>query len=96
MDWRTVILQFQKALAQEQGLHSVKDLCNGLLHQFKLKTYEEIMAYLQDYVAVSQSHLKFHRKWEKIPNMGNSADYDEKEIAKVEELMQLLSETVTM
>ncbi len=49
------------------------------------------MAYLRDYLSVSRSHLNFHRKWEKIPNMPNIADYDEREIAKVDELIQLLS-----
>ncbi len=91
MDWRTALTEFRAHLEQEEGLYSVKDLCDGLLHHFGLETHEEVVAYLRGYLAVSQSHRDFHRKWEKIPNMHNIADYDEKEIAKVQELIQLLS-----
>jgi hypothetical protein len=91
MDWRTLVTKFSEHIHGQEGLHSVKDLCNGLLHEFHLETHEEVMAYLRDYLSVSRSHLNFHRKWEKIPNRPNIADYDEKEIAKVDELIQLLS-----
>ena len=91
MDWRTVVLAFSEDLQTEGGLHGVKDLCNDLLHRFPLETNEEIVSYLSDYVTVSQSHLKFHSAWAKIPNMRNLADHDEKEIAKLQELIQLLS-----
>ena len=91
MDWHAVVKEFLERIQGQEGLYSVKDLCNGLLQEFHLETHEEVMSYLRDYLSVSQSHLNFHRKWEKIPNMRNVADYDEKEIAKVEELIQQLS-----
>lgn len=50
------------------------------------------MAYLRDYLAVSECHRDFHLKWEKIPNMRNIADYDQKEIDNVRQLIQFLSE----
>ncbi len=91
MDWRTVVIEFSGHVQMQEGFHSVKDLCNVLLDQFQLETHKEVVTYLRDYLAVSQSHLQFHRKWEKIPNMRNIASYDQKEIAKVQELIQLLS-----
>ena len=92
MNWRATLLKFQTHLKQEQGLHSVKDLCEGLLHQFGLKTREEVIEYLHDYLAISQYHRDFHSKWKKIPNMRNIADYDQKEIDNVQQLILLLSE----
>ena len=89
-NWRIALMAFRTRLEGGQGLYSVQDLCDGLLHQLKLDTQQEVLAYLRDYLAVSRSHFDFHQKWKKIPNMRNIADYDKKEIAKVQELIQFL------
>lgn len=87
--------KYRQELEDEEGFSSVKDVCDKLLGTaeqfFDLQSKEEVIDYLTDYKSVSEKHLEFHRKWEKLPNMSDIAAYDEQEIEKLNELIDRLT-----
>ena len=91
-DWKSIVSDYRDKLEREEpkGYYSIKDLCRGLLEEWNIKDCNTAIEYLKDYIKVSETHYAFHSKWPDIPNMKNVAEYDKKEIEKVNELIKLL------
>ena len=82
-----------------EGLWSVKHLLGGLLDKeeyitasyWQDKSIEHVREWLNDCKKESERRLKFEQKWIALPNMENIAAYTEQEIAKIQELIDILS-----
>ena len=88
--WQPRLTAFAAQLTQREGYHSVKDLCEFLLREHWVDSHQ-VVQYLHDYLAVSRKHLAFHTKWAALSNMKNLASYDQLEIEKVQELLEVLA-----
>jgi hypothetical protein len=96
--WRNKIEKFYNNLSQENGLHSVKDLCKIFLEDphasfWENKNESEVVEYIKDWLDVSESKLSFHKKWIGMLNMNNIINYDEQEIGRTKELLDLLDQS---
>ena len=92
--WKSTVVIFSQQL-DPKGAASVKDLCEFLLDDKAgkaLRSREDVIEYLQDYIGVGMVHYEFHNKWKKSPGMSGIAEHDKREMSQVVVLIQLLGE----
>lgn len=91
--WHTIIHRFESDLPNEGSLHSVHALCDFLREESKIDSRVRAIEYVRDYMGVSQVQAAFHTKWISLRNMQNLAAFDEREIAALNRLIEMLEET---
>jgi len=88
--WQTIVADFEQELGGKKLFWQVQDLCRFLKSTPAFKSSDDVVLYLFDYLAVSECHLTFHRRWPQLPNMRNVSAHDKNEIVLVRKLLKSL------